>query len=139
MDGLQLGQLGDHPLSIPQGGGVAHRHHNGPVCAADGQTEPRPQAGGGVDEHIVVGFPGLLEQGLKARLSREVPWQGQRGGEKVQTGNRGVGHRRPGQVTPAGHHVAEIHQRRVGHAQGDVQVAQAHVTVQAQHLLPQQR
>ena len=42
------------------------------------------------------------------------------------------------QGTPAGHHVAEIHQRRIGHAEGDIQIPQAHVGVDAEHLPPLQ-
>ena len=41
----------------------------------------------------------------------------------------------PGQGTPAGDDIAEVHQRRVGHAQGNVQVAQSHIAIDAQDLV----
>ena len=135
MDGLQIGQLADHPLGIPQGRGVAHRHHNGPVRVTDRQTEPRAQTGGGIHKDVLIRLAGLGQQVPKSRLAGEILRQRQGRGEEIQPGNRGMGRHRPAQGTPAGDDIAEVHQRRVGHAQGNVQVAQSHIAIDAQDLV----
>ena len=133
MDGGQLaGEEGDHPLGVPQGGGVGGGDHNAPVRAAHRQPEPLAHAGGGVHQDVVVLLSGRAQEGLHPLLA-DARGQGERGGEEVEIFDHRVGHRRPLQGAAALQHVGEVHEGPIGEAQGDVQVAQADVHVDAQH------
>ena len=129
-------QLLHSPLGVPQGGGVIGGHHQGAVRAADGQLEAGTQPGGGVDHNIVIAVPGGAQQGPDPG-GRYIGGQRHGGGQQGQVGQIRMGNCRPCQGTAPLSHVGEVHQCPVAEAQGDVQIPQADVHVDAQHPLAQ--
>ena len=133
MNLVQEGQLLHCPLGVPQGGRVAGGHHDGPVRTGAGQAETAAQTGGGVDEHIVIGAPGLIEHRLN-RLLADGAGQLHGGGEQPESGQVRVAHHSPFQRHPPQSHVGEVQQGPVVEPQSDVQIPQADVHVDTKDL-----
>lgn len=78
-----------------------------------------------------------MNQLLHGRLAERRFGQGDGGGEEEQALDDGVGDGGPLQCAAAAEHVSEVHQRPVAQTQGQVQVAQADIHVDAEHPVAQ--
>ena len=137
--GQALGELRHHPLRIPQGGGVGGGDHYAPVRPADCQAKALSQPRWGVHKDVIVLRLGLSEKGAHPPLRNGAVGQGERGGEEKEIFNDGMLNGGPLQCTAALQHVGKVHQGAVGHAQRDIQIAQADVHVDAEDPVPQGR
>ena len=87
-----------------------------------------------VDEAVVELALRRPQQTVHVAAGEARPTQAHGGGEQVQVGQPGMGHSCLLQGAAPQGHVGEIHHRPVGEAQGQIQVPQANVAVQAQDL-----
>ena len=131
---VQSGQTLNGGLTVPQGGGVRVAHHDGPVGGAGGQPEAGAHTGGAVDDTVVERFPHLAHQAAHSVLVH-TGGEGDGGGDEVQVLKPPVDGGGLFQTAPTLNHVGEIHQGLIGHAEGQVQVAQADVCVDAEGAL----
>ena len=129
-------QLTHGALGVPKGRSVVGGDDDGPVGPAAGHPEAGAQARGGVDEDIVIQGSGGIQHAADSLL-RQGRGEGHGRGEQGQTRQIGVVHRRADQRAASLRHIGEVHQGPVAEAQGDVQIPQADVHVDAQHAVPQ--
>jgi hypothetical protein len=94
--------------------------------------QARADARRGVDEAPVVVLPDTLDQLAESFDVHLLRGRVGRGRQQVQAGNvRVLGHLVQG--CRIGHGIGKRHHRPVIHTQGDIQIAQAHVAVDAKH------
>jgi len=125
-------------LCVPQSGGVGGGDDHHAVGAAGGQLEALTQSRRGVDEAIVILLAHLIQEPFHLLHGDvQLPGGGQGSGEQVELGILGVDSHRVRQCAAPGYNVGKVHQCTVCQPQGQVQVPQGNVTVQAQSALSQ--
>ena len=130
-------EFGHGPLSVAQGGGIHTGHHDGSVGGDHGELEALPKPGGRVHEDIVEVILGLIDQIVESFPIQVLTVQG--GGEQEQAPYLRLFHARAQKRTTVFHHIGEVHDGSVGKPQGQVQVAQADVQIDAEHPMAQRR
>ncbi|MPM92312.1 hypothetical protein SDC9_139447 [bioreactor metagenome] len=131
------GELLHGALGVPQGGGVGGCHHKSAVGASDGGLKTASQTGGAVQQDIFIFPPRLLQERFQIGVVPAQLGNKNRSRQQRQTWNIRMGGGGPLEGAAAGEHVGEIHQRLVGHAQGDIQIAQPHVQIHAERFVSQ--
>ena len=135
LPGAEPLQLHDGMLGVPQGGGVGGSHHHAPVGGGGSQQEAHAQPRRRVQQAVVKPFPDVPEELCHLFLGRRAAPAADRRRQQKQSRQVGMLHHSRRQGTAVLGHIGEIHQRPVGEAQSQVQVSEAHITVQAQHPL----
>ena len=122
-------------LPVAQGRSVRRGNNDGPGGIGGRQIKAETDSGGSIQEHPVIGLGGFFNEPAENNVVHQTGAGFAGGREQLKPGDHRM-LRRIGEILILHHHVQKANRSAVGHAQGNVQVAQADVAVDGQNPLP---
>ena len=132
-------QLHHGALRVAQARRIVRCDDHGAVGTAGSKGEGFADARGGVDEAEVEIAADLVDEALHLALARKARAEADGRGEQVEIGVERMAYHGLRKRRAAGDDVRKIHERAVGYAEVEVEVAQPDVAVEQQRLFAELR